>query len=1037
MRFLDDLREKRQKLLDGLEANEDDIKLNIFADFYPDKAHFIYELLQNAEDTEASEVSFSLSEDRLVFEHNGRPFNEDDVRKITGLGVGTKRDDQDKIGRFGVGFKAVFLYTATPRVWSPTFSFEISDLVMPTELDRDTSIGQWTRFEFPFNNSPKMPATDAYADVRRGLEEISDDTLLFLSHIESVQWQVGDGPRVSLLRVQHSDHHFETLKETDGEATQSSHYIRFTQPVAGLETGFCAIAFNLTQLPPAGSPDDHDSFAKRFRIEPAMPGRVAVHFTAAKETSGLRFHLHAPFVPDLSRASVKDTPGNTALFRQLATLAAQSLAAIRDIGLLDVNFLATLPNLHDEIPERYQYIREAIVNAMNEQPLTPTYARSHAPAKQLLQGPVDLKALLVEEDIKVLVDFDGVPPTWAVAATQRNSDVDRFLSGLDITEWGVDRLVRVVKQRLHAGPQLDPTHSVWRNGPDPACLQWLESKTDDWHQKLYALLHRQPKEEVRGLADLCLVRLSSGEYRTARECFFPREEVEEDQFFPCVATGTYATGVGKSDQESAKAFLEALGVRKIGEREEVEAILKRRYSKDSESPSRNAHTRDLKRFIAFVENHPTESSLFKDYWIFDLEDGHSGQPSDVYLDVPYLDTGLHSYYRALGDKSRRRALDGSYRERGIPVERLVTFALSTGAIDRLEIKEVSCRQNSKWEYLSGAPGSYATASRTDRDFSIPFLTELFRNPTCSLAKLLWKTLCEQTHDGGVLKAYYRKNQSNQALSADSQLVHQLRDGSWIPQRNGDFFVRPAEASRDLLPEGFPFDAGYQWITALGFGEHAATRVQERQREREKAQELGFGDDKALEDGRWFGGLSPAERARIKSGHERDGVIDLPDQQTSNPAGRAERVRETAMAAPPRTVETQARAVSVNREPVKMETAPYLKELYTNSEHVMICQVCKGPLPFRLDDGSFFFEAVEFLPTLRQHHYQNYVALCPNHAAMYQYANGSKEQLNDLFGGLNGNEVEVCLAGQAASIYFNCTHIADLRVIVEVEESNDG
>ena len=39
--------------------------------FYPDPAHFIYELLQNAEDMEATEVSFKLFPDKLIFEHNG------------------------------------------------------------------------------------------------------------------------------------------------------------------------------------------------------------------------------------------------------------------------------------------------------------------------------------------------------------------------------------------------------------------------------------------------------------------------------------------------------------------------------------------------------------------------------------------------------------------------------------------------------------------------------------------------------------------------------------------------------------------------------------------------------------------------------------------------------------------------------------------------------------------------------------------------------------------------------------------------------
>ena len=162
---LDELsgRTQRQatKFLDGLKANQEDIKLDIFKDFYPDNAHFIYELLQNAEDAGASEVRFVLSEKSLLFEHKGRPFDEEDIRTITGIGVGTKTDDDDKIGRFGIGFKAVFVYTETPRIWSQTFAFEISDFVMPAKLPSKPLLGKRTRFEFPFN-SLKKSAPDAF-----------------------------------------------------------------------------------------------------------------------------------------------------------------------------------------------------------------------------------------------------------------------------------------------------------------------------------------------------------------------------------------------------------------------------------------------------------------------------------------------------------------------------------------------------------------------------------------------------------------------------------------------------------------------------------------------------------------------------------------------------------------------------------------------------------------------------------------------------------------------------------------------------------
>ena len=49
---------------------------------------------------------------------------------------------EDKIGRFGVGFKAVFAYSETPHIWSPTFSFQ--DLRSGL-TDREISSLVWVR----------------------------------------------------------------------------------------------------------------------------------------------------------------------------------------------------------------------------------------------------------------------------------------------------------------------------------------------------------------------------------------------------------------------------------------------------------------------------------------------------------------------------------------------------------------------------------------------------------------------------------------------------------------------------------------------------------------------------------------------------------------------------------------------------------------------------------------------------------------------------------------------------------------------------
>ena len=50
---------------------------------YPDNAHFVYELLQNAEDAKASKVKFELLDGSLIFKHNGsKDFSEKDIESM-------------------------------------------------------------------------------------------------------------------------------------------------------------------------------------------------------------------------------------------------------------------------------------------------------------------------------------------------------------------------------------------------------------------------------------------------------------------------------------------------------------------------------------------------------------------------------------------------------------------------------------------------------------------------------------------------------------------------------------------------------------------------------------------------------------------------------------------------------------------------------------------------------------------------------------------------------------------------------------------
>ncbi len=160
---------------------------------------------------------------------------------------------------------------------------------------------------------------------------------------------------------------------------------------------------------------------------------------------------------------------------------------------------------------------------------------------------------------------------------------------------------------------------------------------------------------------------------------------------------------------------------------------------------------------------------------------------------------------------------------------------------------------------------------------------------------------------------------------------------------------------------------------------------------------------------------------------------LPDRELVNPDRRAKQSREQALEAPNKKSEIRARSVSVGREDVKVQASAYLRKHYRNADGDMTCQICKGPLPFKLDDGSDFFETVEFAPGFKKRHHQNYLALCPNHSAMFRHANGSRELIREMVDALDGNELNVVLAQQDMTIYLSATHLIDIKSVLDAED----
>ena len=162
--------------------------LDLLGHLYSERTHFIFELIQNAEDAGATELVFELFDDRLELRHNGRPFDEADVRGVCGVGTSSKSGDLTKIGTFGIGFKSVYAYTDSPRIHSGAENFRIENYVRPfaaEPLPEPSSPDLGTLFIFPFDMA-SVPASTAVAEISAALNAVEPATLLFLRSIERV-----------------------------------------------------------------------------------------------------------------------------------------------------------------------------------------------------------------------------------------------------------------------------------------------------------------------------------------------------------------------------------------------------------------------------------------------------------------------------------------------------------------------------------------------------------------------------------------------------------------------------------------------------------------------------------------------------------------------------------------------------------------------------------------------------------------------------------------------------------------------------------
>jgi hypothetical protein len=439
--------------------------LDLIGHLYSERTHFIFELIQNAEDAGATDLIFEVFEDRLEVRHDGRPFDEADVRGVCGVGVTSKSSDLTKIGTFGIGFKSVYAYTNSPGIYSGDESFRIENYVRPVAAEPPSEPGDLgTLFVFPFDLA-SVPAATAVAEIAAALTAIDPETLLFLRSIVKLRVRGFGGKDAVLARstVSLSDTSRRVTLTTDS-GRPAEEFLVWQRSLGHVgEPGLrVEVAFGTAPRPDGG---------RRIVRRDGSP--LVVYFPTEKETH-LGFLLQGPYRTTPARDNVPEhDPSNQALVRETAALLPDVLSELRDQGLLTAEVLEALPIEASlfQPGTMFRPLFESVRTALTAEALIPSGGGGYRLASDLkLPGDWGLRGLFDPDHLGAAygetrpvgfvadsIAADGTPVLW------------RYLAD----EIGIE--------------QVTPSSIVAR-----LTAEFLEAQSDQWIADLYGFLYGHP-----------------------------------------------------------------------------------------------------------------------------------------------------------------------------------------------------------------------------------------------------------------------------------------------------------------------------------------------------------------------------------------------------------------------------------------------------------------------------------------------------------------------------------------------------------------
>lgn len=1056
----------------------------LLAGHYSDSNHFIYELLQNAEDENATKVVFEYYKDKLVFYHNGEPFDEADVRGVSSMLAGTKdRDEAQQIGRFGMGFKSVFKYTYQPEIYSDNEAFRIENYLLPVEMEdvwdyqteKDklcytvnsgsqiypfASGEHLTKIVIPYakkdDEGNVIPVSGK--DVLKKLEGLTGQILLFLSTVKGLYWvdkETGKYVMISLQKSKDDEQLLTCRMEGShlGKKEEITRYLKYTKVFNHPKMKYAqvSVAYKVNN---------------RVNNINEMPGTDIWVYFPTRDNTSLPFLIHGSFETAVSREKLMaPSDFNRDLFDKLGDLICESLLNLRERKLVTQGFIRRIliaAFKAEEENERIVGLKQKVTNLYKDERLLPDSDGTYRNSKELML-PVPFEISQFCSKNLFTKSFNGVKP-FVLINNEKELNFTEYFSWLrddldvevfHLSDWAEhfqylkNKLIDTKGEDYNA---LEEYYDFLSNNRESL----YNTKLSYTRSGIYERAIKQTISQAWSRLKKCPI-IMNGNQRLV--CAYlddkPNIYLNASSKYKKIANSSIVYTAVAS--KFSRLLEDGLGLPPFDNFQFVKEKVVKKYIEigetidfDNDDNFENEYIEDIRQILSLVDE--SESSrlvadMVKDAYLIKIESEDEEDlfemPMNTYIAISEEGIDLATYFAPFQDEDGNvedfnlSHVDEEFYERnGIPIKKLAMLGIVTTPV-REGDKCADGIGDRHWTALGEyCPFLSIEGLETNLDYiEMHSEHELARRKSAAILTLLLKISKKLR---GTVR--YRKN-SPYEMEEEADILQDIRAAEWLIDKKQNLNQCISMSKYDLNTEiygeiTFSKDA----YKTLGFIESAddnkvkiyemVEQLDNRDQKiflRNWARKLGM---RIVEDDGYQEREDEVHNTKAEFNSDDWVSTEFPKNRIKSMDNLIEHVREQFYCADPTQYREVLRQIRVSKSPKTVRA--YTMGMYTNDSNVCICQMCKQPSQL-IDATEISNYGIEMS--------QLNLCLCPNCSRKYKLIrNHNKESFREQIKqavkridiGIEVDEYELQINSEM-SLFFTQTHVAELQTIFQLLE----